>query len=85
MTIDARRIQARPLPALEERRHPALDGYLERAGAIADEGDGQTHWRCPDLCGASCACTGPARRLAHRPCSRPIRPTDWLGREEPRR
>ena len=81
MTIDTRRIQARPL---EPGRHPAVQGYLERAGELEHEGDGQTHWRCPDLCGASCACTGPARRMAHVACGRPLRPTDHNGREEPR-
>lgn len=81
MTIDTRRIPAR---RIEPGDHPAVQAYLDRAAELEDEGDGQTHWKCPDLCGASCACTGPARRMAHRACGRSANPTDWLGREETR-
>lgn len=84
MTIETRpfmRLGIRAEPELER----AVEQYVQRAGEQPDEGDGLTHWRCPDLCGTSCACTGPARRLKHAACSRPVHPTNWLGREEPRR
>lgn len=78
-------IETRPIEHVQDARlERAVDRYLHRAGERPGIADGGVHWRCPDLCGASCRCVGLARRLKHAPCERPLRPTDHLGREEPR-